>query len=356
LPAIPAAQSLVLDTLRFGAALTVCLSHLAGDWISGGMLWQIAGYQRPAVIIFFVLSGFIIASTTRPADGAATYVAARSARLLSVALPALLLTALCDALGQTLAPDFYYGTIVEGTKGDYVPDAYLPLRYLLNALHLQEWWIFSALPSTAPGTNAPFWSLSYEACYYAAWAMLLFCQGLVRAIAITILMLLAGPFILALWPLWLLGAALWHVRGRLAAPLAWPLIVAGLALLASRPLLVPLYAQLNALLPHPDLRLFSDYSYGFATALILLGSGALHEGAMVQRLARPVRRIADHTFELYVMHIPVAMLAAALLPTALPPMLRYGALLGCIFLVVIATAPLCSALRQTLRRTMGARP
>jgi peptidoglycan/LPS O-acetylase OafA/YrhL len=51
------ALSLYLDALRFGAALTVFLSHYGTGRISGGLFWHLADYGRSAVLVFFVLSG-----------------------------------------------------------------------------------------------------------------------------------------------------------------------------------------------------------------------------------------------------------------------------------------------------------
>jgi peptidoglycan/LPS O-acetylase OafA/YrhL len=54
------ALSLYLDALRFGAALTVFVSHYSTGRISGGLFWQF-DRGRTAVLVFFVLSGFVIA-------------------------------------------------------------------------------------------------------------------------------------------------------------------------------------------------------------------------------------------------------------------------------------------------------
>ena len=58
------ALSFYLDLLRFGAALTVFVSHYAAGRISGGLFWQAGDYSRTAVLAFFVLSGFVIAWVT----------------------------------------------------------------------------------------------------------------------------------------------------------------------------------------------------------------------------------------------------------------------------------------------------
>src|SRR3954467_15833841 len=100
--------SLYLDVVRFAAALMVFLEHLRAHTRSGfGHFWAAHPFwyshfnlfSQTAVTVFFVLSGYVIAHVlaTRertPVD----YVASRLARLYSVVLPALLLTAICNYL------------------------------------------------------------------------------------------------------------------------------------------------------------------------------------------------------------------------------------------------------------------
>ena len=52
--------SVYLDVLRLSAALTVFVSHLSWIQISGGFLWQLQFLGHDAVMVFFVLSGFVI--------------------------------------------------------------------------------------------------------------------------------------------------------------------------------------------------------------------------------------------------------------------------------------------------------
>ncbi len=63
------ALSFYLDGLRFGAAFTVFLAHYSVQRISGGFFWPWFAYGHTAVLVFFVLSGFVIAwvSETRSA-------------------------------------------------------------------------------------------------------------------------------------------------------------------------------------------------------------------------------------------------------------------------------------------------
>ena len=100
--------SLYLDALRFAAAFTVFLSHYSTGRISGGLLWQFSDYGRTAVLVFFVLSGFVIAAVTDTRERSLeNYALSRIARLYSVIIPAFILTALLDYLGNAIDPRLY---------------------------------------------------------------------------------------------------------------------------------------------------------------------------------------------------------------------------------------------------------
>ena len=93
------ALSLYLDVLRFGAAFTVFLAHYSVQRISGGFFWPSFAYGHTAVLVFFVLSGFVIAWVTETRErGLEDYVLSRAARLYSVIIPAFIITAAVNSL------------------------------------------------------------------------------------------------------------------------------------------------------------------------------------------------------------------------------------------------------------------
>jgi len=98
--------SLYLDVLRFGAAFAVFTSHFGR--FSGGMLWQMEPYGRTGVMVFFVLSGFVIAWVTETRERSIDeYALSRVARLYSVIVPAFILTAVVDHVGMAINPALY---------------------------------------------------------------------------------------------------------------------------------------------------------------------------------------------------------------------------------------------------------
>jgi peptidoglycan/LPS O-acetylase OafA/YrhL len=109
------------------------------------------------VIVFFVLSGFVIAYITDRASYVAPQFAAdRIARIASVAVPAVVLTLVLDTLGQAARPDLY-ATVLDRANG-------LPAQVGAAFLFVNESWF----GSIGVGSNTPYWSLPYEVWYYVA--------------------------------------------------------------------------------------------------------------------------------------------------------------------------------------------
>ena len=61
-----------------------------------------------------------------------------------------------------------------------------------------------------PGSNGPWWSLGYEAWYYAIFALMFFTNGRKRWLFAGAAMLVAGPKIWLLMPSWLMGVWVWR--------------------------------------------------------------------------------------------------------------------------------------------------
>ena len=96
--ALPRPFSVYLDLVRFTAACFVYLYHSNQRWLVEPIL-PMANYGHTAVVVFFVLSGFVIAyvTDTKERDWP-SYAASRLSRVYSVALPAVVLTLLLDAV------------------------------------------------------------------------------------------------------------------------------------------------------------------------------------------------------------------------------------------------------------------
>jgi peptidoglycan/LPS O-acetylase OafA/YrhL len=203
------ATSLFLDVLRLGAALVVFFAHTTNYW-NPAMMGPMQVWAHDAVIVFFVLSGYVIAHTTRDSSrDARQYTVARLSRLYSVVVPALMLTALFWVVGRGLEPEVYAG----------YERAHPWLRFAASAVFMNEVWFLEV----SPPTNTPFWSLGYEAWYYVFFGIVVFVRSRrMKWLAVAAGALVAGPNVLMLLPVWLLGVAayVWRDLGRASRPVA----------------------------------------------------------------------------------------------------------------------------------------
>lgn len=195
--------SIYLDILRAFSALGVLLSHVSMPFFSDLNICSLYFGHR-MVVVFFVLSGFLIAYTTelkhKNFNG---YLVDRISRLYSVIIPALILTCIVDEIGVALHPDFYSQFNITGSLAYY-------FKYVITFLNLHEIWFFSAKPPT----NGPFWSLSYEFWYYILFGIAMFIQGYRKYIALLFICLITGYKILLLLPVWLLGVLCYHASKK----------------------------------------------------------------------------------------------------------------------------------------------
>lgn len=321
------AFSIYLDLLRLGAALMVVFSH----WVffpvfTGTDYASIRSHDLggDGVVIFFVLSGLLIAfaAEKRKSEGPMLFAADRLSRLWSVALPALIFCYVLDVIGFRLSPAVYAGV---GYQGDVSINA-----LVANATFMNQLW-FSNIQ---PGSNGPYWSLGYEAWYYAIFAAWFFTSGKWRYLLTAALAVLAGPKILLLAPSWVLGLFVWNQikSGKVNA------IGRHISqLLAVAP--VVLYIVAHAFGLHTWLLDITTASLGetmmwrlgfsdtFLWALVLGPLVAAHVYGVagwinakdevpdwIDRSEGAVRWLAGGSFALYLIHFPVMHFAAAILP------------------------------------------
>lgn len=342
--------SIYLNLLRFGAAMVVLLSHFAYPRFSGGgWMWvRDLNLGSDAVVIFFVLSGFVIALTAEHKDNTlGRFAFSRLSRLISVALPALVLTWALDRMGNAVGPASYFAPY-------YSP---LPLWEMLarGLSFSNEWFAMSA----RLGSNGPFWSLSYEAAYYALFAVCFFQSGLRRAALLVLFCLLFGLNVLLLMPAWLMGVWLYrnlHLINGLTAQTLMLLTlgpIAAYALCLAIGLPEILQATLQPKFGGYDLRFSDEYLWnallgGLAT-LHLLGAAGLARHADLSRLARPASWCAGGSFSLYLVHYPVLQWLDASLPGLGNLWLFTATVVICFAFAAIFERPLPTMRRWVLR-------
>lgn len=304
---MPRGFSLYLDVVRFAAAGVVLITHLAYRELSGGQLaaWRAVG--NDAVMVFFVLSGLVIANAVAGRETTfRDYALSRLARLWSVVLPALAITLVLDRTGAMLNPAAYnaWWNASDGALW----------RMLSAATFTNELW-FSHVRVLS---NGPFWSLGYEFWFYVLFAAWTFLHGRRRVVVLAALCLLIGPKILLLSPAWVLGVVVQRHRGALppkAAILLFALPIALYALFRASGTPALLYALTVEGLGQEAVLQRLHFSDEFLSSLILgplvaahfLGAraltGVLERGlGAAERLIRP---LAAATFAIYLVHYPL---------------------------------------------------
>jgi peptidoglycan/LPS O-acetylase OafA/YrhL len=310
------ATSIYLDIVRFSAALAVLLTHLAYARFSGGMLAPLRTYGNDAVMIFFVLSGYVIAFTATTRDRELeTFVLNRCARLCSVAWPAIVITIVLDQCGRWLAPDLYVGF--------WYQDSHAWLRVLTAATYTNELWF----NSWRLFSNGPYWSLGYEFWYYVLFAAAWYLRGPQRVLGLLLLASAIGPKILLLLPVWLLGVWVYRVntRARLGLRAGGVLWFGSIALYAAfrasglrEALLEWSYFEWGRSFVESELRwsneFLASYFLGPLVAVNFIGFHALSpvlERACT-KIERAAREWAGYTFSIYLFHYPLLQFFAAL--------------------------------------------
>lgn len=330
--------SAYLDIVRFLAALTVFLGHASGAKWTGGFLWQLGGYGDTCVVVFFVLSGYVIAYVADNKENDwRIYGANRIARLWSVVIPALALTFVIDYAGVRIAPQLYLGQ--PWFNGDH-----LGLRYLASFFLLHEAWHIGY----APGINQPFWSLGYEAFYYLIFGLLTFYKRKGRVLALLATLLVGGPLVLALLPIWMAGVWVYRTsRGRsMPQPVAWLMFIAGASLL----LLSPTIRHAVGF-RWMGQEIAGRYVDAFAFVLNVFAARRLlsDDARLPATLASAIKRVASTTFVLYLFHRPLMQFFSYVGPADPSSLQRRVLVIGATLAVVVVATPLCERLQALLR-------
>lgn len=297
-------QSPLISLLRGLAALQVAAAHLRAQVFPGlstlqePSLWYaglsfFSGFAHQAVVVFFVLSGWLVGGSLLDRIGKPhalrDYTIDRLTRLWIVLLPAFVLMLLLGLGTGELDPD-------APRLADLSPWSLTTL--LGNLAGVQT----MAVP--AFGGNFPLWSLAYETWYYALFPLLLLGvrpgntqARLAAAAAAVALAFCLSSGIVLYFLVWLMGAAASRLRidaGRLQRCAGWLLfgaLAAGLRLQGQD-------GDLDAR------SLGRDVLYS-AVFLVCLCSAGRRDPAAMRPLVSIGAFLAGFSFTLYVLHVPL---------------------------------------------------
>ena len=340
------ALSIYLDLIRLFAASMVVFQHANARSFTGSMLWRLSWHGTESVILFFVLSGFVIGYVVSEKERDwQSYLLARTSRIYSVAFLAVPVTLIADAIGSTINPDFYaHLTFYRGSSS--VIDVLACLTFV-NELWFNHY-VF--------GTNEPYWSLGFEVWYYLIFGVAFFYKARGRTLFIIALLLLAGPKLSLYFSLWLLGYWTFRIVNRMKKS-GHPTIPLPLAILcfAGCPILFWIVAPYLHL---PKIEFFGNkmqldaktiFSFlyflvlGWSLCLNIIGFTALSSmvpNKLLRLVGPSVRWAAGASFSLYLLHQPVMVCLAALSPFPNPSISRTLFVLGGIVVIVFLLAEL----------------
>lgn len=310
-------MSLYLDLVRFLAALVVFIVHANYHRFTGGLplLWRLSDLGNEAVMVFFVLSGFVIAFVANTKERKfKDFMISRFARLYSVVFPALLLTIVLDAAGW----HFGYRELFEqwGYRGQH------PLaRTLANLFFVNQLWFLNVRPFS----NVPFWSIGYEFWYYVLFAASFYFRGSLKYLGPLGVSVLVGPKILLLLPVWWMGVLVFKITSKnsVSERYGWLFFLTSLILYflytyvgghqyvfekTEQALGASNFASLSWSREFVD-----SYVMGLLVSCNFIGFSAIsHRFSSVLRVfERPIRYCASYTFAMYLLHYPLLQFYAA---------------------------------------------
>jgi peptidoglycan/LPS O-acetylase OafA/YrhL/protein-tyrosine-phosphatase len=283
------------------------MHHARQIYDPGGALFAL-GHE--AVIIFFVLSGYVIAYARDIKERTLThYTVARAARIYSVVLPALFLTGVLDYIGYAIHPEAY-------PTGAQAWDQ-IPQRIIGSLLFLNQAWFVSMQPFS----NVPYWSLGYEVWYYVGFACIAYLEGRQGRWLFILVALLIGPKVLLLMPLWWGGVYIYRSRRlrEISYGAAWAVVLGSvlggaaylefhLAAWAESVTLFLVGAEWTRELVSCK-HFLSDYYLGLCIAAHCVGARAICERHQdFPAFCVPlIRAMAGSTFTLYLLHRPLIL-------------------------------------------------
>lgn len=304
--------SVYLDLVRFLAACLVYVYHSNQRWLVEPIL-PASHYGHSSVIVFFVLSGYVISYITASKESEwQRYAASRLSRIFSVAIPAIVLTLALDAAGRQLVPSAYA-----------YPFDWFGIRIAASLLMLNELWFISITAFS----NVPYWSICYESWYYVAFGLVSFLPRSARWAVVGLLAAVLGPKIVLLAPIWALGVLLfrWRRLAEISERTGWSLVVfSTIAIVIFHWFGVEDMAA-SLLTAVIGKHWFEQLSFSrFFLADYVLGPLVMLHLAGVRRVAdrisplclaieRPVKRLAAYTFTLYLVHQPLFLFWGAVL-------------------------------------------
>jgi peptidoglycan/LPS O-acetylase OafA/YrhL len=320
-----------LDLIRAVAAWLVMWGHLRNLFLVDfenvqhnsrlvKAIYFLAGFGHQSVVVFFVLSGFLISSTIvkRLVSGTWSwrgYAIDRMTRLYVVLIPGLLFGLLWDKTGTALfASTGLYSHPLDGF-GPAVAQSQITLRAFFGNLAFLQ-----TLVSPVFGSNGPLWSLANEFWYYVFFPVGLFAvvawtNNVIRqAVPLTVLAICIATFvrspILPGFLIWMAGCVLVVAYSKFTLRRQGWLTV---YLLTSSTIVITCLVASRTRSSGP---LASDFTLGAMFSVFLFGVLQIEFGKRQGSYPEIASYLAGFSYSLYVLHFPLLLfLRAWLVPS-----------------------------------------
>jgi peptidoglycan/LPS O-acetylase OafA/YrhL len=343
-----------LDLLRVIAAFLVLLAHLSDPALTDEAVTVPSQIGYSAVMIFFVLSGYVISYVAAEREFTFfDFAISRIARVYSVVIPALTVTISVDLLFMKIRPFVNADQLMAGIPMyQYVK---FPEYLFMDGVFGNNLW---GLRQTA-FSNGVYWSMCFEVYYYLLFAFAFYLKGWRRIVLLMLTLSAIGPGPMLRFQLWLFGFAVYRLHRRLTMRSAGArLLFAVTAALIALDLATDLNLRIdvgldlltNAWVSTSFMRRFAgDTLTGLLVALNIFAAryAAFNFGALGKWFAY----LASFTFALYLMHTPLLRLWAAYWHP--DPLVLVVMVLASVWLLGQVTERQKDRLRTILRRRLA---
>ena len=331
-----------LDLSRWLAAAMVFVSHLrnplflgypdipVSDRVFVVKLWYfVVGLQMEAVVVFFVLSGFLVGGLSCAKIGIGNFhprafCIDRVSRLYIAFLPALFLTYFLDITGN-----YFYGAVgfwdhshpMIAQKIHSLPfESFVNPETLLGNAFMLQGFVVDTL-----GSNSPLWTISLEFWFYTVFGLVATAyitsditrRYLLLGMGVALLVGFLGSTFCLLMGLWLIGVGLAFVPAcRRANPV--------LALIIF--IVVLFIARFQHDLFQKSVLLYMIKNYAVAVSFgFLIISMRDQSSRILIHMVKVNNFLASFSYSLYLIHFPLMLfILAVLFKTGLFPGIRLG--------------------------------
>lgn len=296
--------SISLDALRAFAAQAVCVGHSFNLFLGGGTTYL----PHFGVLLFFALSGFVIAHTLEskaidPSYGLMAFVVERGARIYTAYLPALVLIAVLDVgLGALGSPPSEVGWSI----------------WWRNLLMLQNYVGPLTIGAPTYGSAGQLSSVAAEwHIYVFVGALYFFFRGRNRLLCLLVAWVAAAQPLgyfralpdsdRALFVIWVLGFGAYYVARAVRLD-AWSTFLAA----ASLPVLVTVWVRQR--IPGAEYSIDHFPLLIFALLALVLGTQGSRIFTRQRGVADAISGLASYAFSLFLLHFTIQKMVLALFP------------------------------------------